>query len=166
MSNTKKVLAVAETSYIIRKGLVYVLSQLSSVGKVVELKEMEDINYQLDILRPDAVLINPMLLGHTSKQDIRQQLNLNKNIAIIALVYNIIDEQFYKSYDAVIKINDSESRIEETLLNCLNKEQAGQSDQEELSDREKEILISVVKGMSNKEIAEHHNISILSLIHI
>ncbi|EGK00978.1 MAG: LuxR C-terminal-related transcriptional regulator [Prevotella sp.] len=164
MSNTKKVLAVAETSYIIRKGLVYVLSQLSSVGKVVELKEMEDINYQLDILRPDAVLINPMLLGHTSKQDIRQQLNLNKNIAIIALVYNIIDEQFYKSYDAVIKINDSESRIEETLLNCLNKEQAGQSDQEELSDREKEILISVVKGMSNKEIAEHHNISIHTAI--
>ena len=164
MSNTKKVLAVAETSYIIRKGLVYVLSQLSSVGKVVELKEMEDINYQLDILRPDAVLINPMLLGHTSKQDIRQQLNLNKNIAIIALVYNIIDEQFYKSYDAVIKINDSESRIEETLLNCLNKEQAGQNDQEELSDREKEILISVVKGMSNKEIAEHHNISIHTAI--
>ncbi|GAB6123040.1 helix-turn-helix transcriptional regulator [Dysgonomonas termitidis] len=164
MSNTKKVLAVAETSYIIRKGLVYVLSQLSSVGKVVELKEMEDINYQLDILHPDAVLINPMLLGHTSKQDIRQQLNLNKNIAIIALVYNIIDEQFYKSYDAVIKINDSESRIEETLLNCLNKEQAGQNDQEELSDREKEILISVVKGMSNKEIAEHHNISIHTAI--
>ncbi|MDR1504719.1 MAG: LuxR C-terminal-related transcriptional regulator [Prevotella sp.] len=164
MSNTKKVLAVAETSYIIRKGLVYVLSQLSSVGKVVELKEMEDINYQLDILRPDAVLINPMLLGHTSKQDIRQQLNLNKHIAIIALVYNIIDEQFYKSYDAVIKINDSESRIEETLLNCLNKEQAGQSDQEELSDREKEILISVVKGMSNKEIAEHHSISIHTAI--
>ncbi|MBK5720816.1 response regulator transcription factor [Dysgonomonas sp. Marseille-P4677] len=164
MSNTKKVLAVAETSYIIRKGLVYVLSQLSSVGKVVELKEMEDINYQLDILAPDAVLINPMLLGHTSKQDIRQQLNLDKSIAIIALVYNIIDEQFYRSYDAVIKINDSESKIEGTLLNCLNKEQNNQNDQEELSDREKEILISVVKGRSNKEIAEHHNISIHTAI--
>ncbi len=164
MSNSKKVLAVAETSYIIRKGLVYVLSQLASVGKVVELKEMENINYQLDILRPDAVLINPMLLGHTSRQDIRQQLNLNNKTAIIALVYNIIDEQFYRSYDAVIKINDSESKIEEILLNCLNKEQNNQTDQEELSDREKEILISVVKGMSNKEIADHHNISIHTAI--
>ncbi|MDR1883831.1 MAG: LuxR C-terminal-related transcriptional regulator [Prevotella sp.] len=164
MSNIKKVLAVAETSYIIRKGLVYVLSQLSGVGKVVELKEMEDINYQLNILQPDAILVNPMLLGHTSKQDIRQQLNLSKNIAIIALVYNIIDEQFYKSYDAVIKINDSESKIEDTLLNCLNRDQSNLIDQEELSDREKEILISVVKGMSNKEIAEHHNISIHTAI--
>lgn len=164
MSNSKKVLAVAETSYIIRKGLVYVLSQLASVGKVVELKEIENINYQLDILRPDAVLINPMLLGHTSRQDIRQQLNLNNKTAVIALVYNLIDEQFYRSYDAVIKINDSESKIEEILLNCLNKEQNNQTDQEELSDREKEILISVVKGMSNKEIADHHNISIHTAI--
>ena len=163
MSNTKKVLAVAETSYIIRKGLVYVLSQLSSVGKVVELKEMEDISYQIDILQPDAVLINPMLLGHT-RQDIRQQLNLGKQTAIIALVYNLIDEQFYRSYDAVIRINDSESKIESTLLNCLNKEPDSSSDQEELSDREKEILISVVKGMSNKEIAEYHNISIHTAI--
>lgn len=163
MPNTKKVLAVAETSYIIRKGLVYVLSQFASVGKVVELKELEDINYQIDILQPDALLINPMLLGHT-KQDIRQQLNLNKQIAIIALVYNMIDEQFYRSYDAVVKINDSESKIEEILLGCLNKGQHSQVEQEELSDREKEILISVVKGMSNKEIADHHNISIHTAI--
>ncbi|MDH6307213.1 two-component system response regulator NreC [Dysgonomonas sp. PFB1-18] len=164
MSNTKKVLAVAETSYIIRKGLVYVLSQLSSVGKVVELKEMEDINYQLDILQPDAVLINPMLLGHSSRQDVRQQLNLEKKTAVIALVYNLIDEQFYRSYDGIIKINDSESKIEETLDKCLNKDQSNQPDQEELSDREKEILISVVTGMSNKEIADHHNISIHTAI--
>jgi Response regulator containing a CheY-like receiver domain and an HTH DNA-binding domain len=164
MSNIKKVLAVAETSYIIRKGLVYVLSQLESVNKVVELKEMEDINYQLDILQPDAVLINPMLLGHSSRQDVRQQLNLDKKTAIIALVYNLIDEQFYRSYDAIIRINDSESKIEETLNNCLNKDQSSQSEQEELSDREKEILISVVKGMSNKEIADHHNISIHTAI--
>lgn len=164
MSNTKKVLAVAETSYIIRKGLVYVLSQLPSVGKVVELKEMENINYQLDLLQPDAVLINPMLLGHSSRQDIRQQLNLDKKTSIIALVYNLIDEQFYRSYDAIVRINDSESKIEETLNNCLNKEQSSQSEQEGLSDREKEILISVVKGMSNKEIADHHNISIHTAI--
>lgn len=164
MSSTKKVLAVAETSYIIRKGLVYALSQLSNVGKVVELKELEDISYQINILNPDAVIINPMLLGHTSRQDIRQQLNLNKKTAIIALVYNLIDEQFYRSYDAVIRINDSESKIEETLLNCLNKTQNNQPDTEELSDREKEILISVVTGMSNKEIADHHNISIHTAI--
>lgn len=163
MLNTKKTLAVAETSYIIRKGLVYVLSQFSIVGKVIELKEMEDISLQIDRLHPDAVLINPMLLGH-GKQDIRHQLNIDKKTAVIALVYNLIDEQFYRSYDAVIKINDSEAKIEETLSNTLNKAKEADTEQEDLSDREKEILVSVVKGMSNKEIADHHNISIHTVI--
>lgn len=164
MANSNKVLAVAETSYIIRKGLVYTLSQSPTVAKVVELKELEDINYQISILKPDAVLINPMLLGHTHKGDVKHQLNLDKNVAVIALVYNLIDERFYQSYDAVIRINDSESKIEEVLSGCLNKEALKGNDQEELSDREKEILISIVKGMSNKEIAEFHSISIHTVI--
>lgn len=159
-----KILAVAETSYIIRKGLVYALSQLTTISKVVELKELEDINYQLEKLSPDAILINPMLLGHTHKKDIRQQLNLSKDIAIIALVYNLIDERFYQSYDAVIRINESETKIEEIITTCLNKNTSRNSDQEELSEREKDILKSVVKGMTNKEIADFHNISIHTVI--
>ena len=163
MSNQKKVLAVAETSYIIRKGLVYALSQLSTVSKVVEIREHEDIVYQLNILEPDAVIINPMLLSHGLKQDLKQQLKLNKKTCIIALVYNMIDEQFYRSYDGIIRINDSESKVEEIISKCFNEPQHT-SEQEELSDREKDILISVVKGMSNKEIADHHNISIHTVI--
>ena len=160
MSHTKKVIAIAELSYIIRKGIVYTLSQLDEVSKVVELKEIGDIRYQLDIYKPDAVVINPMLLGQASKQDIRQQLNISKETLVIALVYNLIDEQFYKSYDGVIMINDSKAKINKVVVDCLNKNMEEQSDQEELSDRETEILISVVKGMSNKEIAEYHNISV------
>lgn len=163
-NNKTKVLAVAETSYIIRKGLVYALSQFDMVAKVVEIKEMENINYQLDILQPDGLIINPMLLGHTAKIDMRQQLNIKKHTALIAFVYNLIDERFYRQYDAVIRVNDSENKIEETLTKCFEEEQDKQADQEELSDREKEILISVVKGMSNKEIADHHNISIHTVI--
>ncbi|MFV0467303.1 MAG: response regulator transcription factor [Dysgonomonas sp.] len=164
MPNSKKVLAIAETSYIIRKGLLYVLSQLTNISKVIEIKELEDMNYQLNILKPDAVIINPMLLGHGSKQDIKQQLKLDKKTSVIALVYNMIDERFYRSYDAVIQINDSESKIEEIITNTLYKENRTESEQDDLSDREKEILTSIVKGMSNKEIADHHNISIHTVI--
>lgn len=164
MGNPGKILAVAETSNIIRKGLVYILSQLPFVSKVVELKELEDINHQLRVINPDGLLINPMLLGHTNRGDIHQQLNLGKHIPIIALVYNLIDERFYQSYDAIIRINDSLNKIEEVLSKSLNKETKKQSEQEDLSDREKEILISIVKGMSNKEIADFHNISIHTVI--
>jgi len=164
MFEAKKVIAIAETSYIIRKGLVYVISQFPLIGKVVELKEMENIQNQLNIIKPDAIIINPMLLSHSLKGDIRQQLNIEKSTAIIALVYNLIDEQFYRSYNAIVKINDSESKIEETLEQCFKDNSSKESEQNELSDREKEILISVVKGMSNKEIADHWNISIHTVI--
>ncbi|MDH6354901.1 two-component system response regulator NreC [Dysgonomonas sp. PH5-45] len=164
MRNIKKILAVAETSYIIRKGLVYALSQLPMVAKVVEIKDFEDINQQLNIIKPDGVIVNPMLFGHTSKHDVKQQLKLDKETAVVALVYNMIDERFYRSYDAVIQINDSERKLEETLSNALNDNKEPESGQEDLSDREKEILISIVRGMSNKEIAEHHSISIHTVI--
>lgn len=163
MLNKKNVIAVAEPSYIIRKGLVYVLSQSSIVSKVVELKEMEDLNHQLNMIQPDALVINPMLFGHANRSDIRQQLNTDKSLTIIALVYNLIDEKFYRTYDAVLRINESESKIDNILQEALNKD-SKQSDTEELSDREKEILVSVVKGMSNKEIADYHNISIHTVI--
>ena len=81
---------------------------------------MDDIAYQINILQPDAIIINPMLLGHASRGDIRQQLNLDKSIGIIALVYNMIDEKFYRFYDAVIRINDSETKIEEVLKKELD----------------------------------------------
>lgn len=164
MSNPKKVIAVAETSYIIRKGIVYALSQLPFVAKVIEVKEHEDITYQLSIIHPDAIVINPMLLGHGLKQDIKQQLKLDKKTAVVALVYNLIDEQFYRSYDGIIRINDSESKIEEIISKCIDENRQTIAEQEELSDREKDILISVVKGMSNKEIADFHNISIHTVI--
>ncbi len=163
MLNSKKLIAIAETSYIIRKGLVYTLSQLPFVAKVVELKEYEDLPYQIGILTPDALVINPMLLGHGFKQDIKQQLKLTKETSVIALVYNLIDEKFYRSYDGIIRINDPEAKIEEVMGKCFEENKIS-PEQEELSEREKDILIGVVKGMSNKEIAEFHNISIHTVI--
>lgn len=164
MTDQNKVLAVAEPSYMIRKGLVYILSQQPYVKKVVELRENENIAYQLDILQPDALLINPMLLGQLNKGDIRQQLGLNKQTAVIALVYNLIDDRFYQSYDAIIKINDSETKITEILNGSINQKSNIVPEQDDLSDREREILIGIVKGMSNKEIADFYNISIHTVI--
>ena len=43
-------------------------------------------------------------------------------------------------------------------------EAAEDEDRGELSDREKEILVSVAQGLLNKEIADRHNISINTVI--
>lgn len=40
----------------------------------------------------------------------------------------------------------------------------GDNPSERLSDREKEVVISLVQGMSNKQIAQHLNISVNTVI--
>lgn len=164
MPDAKKTIAIAEMSYIIRKGLVYTLSQHPMIEKVMEWKDVENLPvHQLGML-PDAVLINPMLLGRVTKPEIRQKLNVGADTVLIALVYNMIDEKFYQSYDAVLRINDSEETIENALTKVLAEKQNKTSIQDELSERETEILKSLVTGMSNKEIADYHNISIHTVI--
>lgn len=164
MQHRKKNIAVAEISYIIRKGLVYSLSQHNLVEKVIEWKDIENLHTFTESGTLDAVVINPMLLGRINRNEIRQKLNLKKHTIIIALVYNMIDEQFYKSYDAILRINDSESAIENIISEAFKGKDTHTISANELSDREIEILKSLVKGMSNKEIAEHHNISIHTVI--
>lgn len=56
-------------------------------------------------------------------------------------------------------------RLLEKRTNRSGKVTAGEdAEREELSEREKEILVSVAKGMLNKEIADRYNISIYTVI--
>ena len=73
---------------------------------------------------------------------------------------------------------DSHTAIEDNILvpmvrliespsgyhNRKNETQEGGEEHDELSEREKEILVSVAQGLLNKEIADKHNISINTVI--
>lgn len=69
---------------------------------------------------------------------------------------------------------DSHTRIEEDVLDAMirlkeyeffgEEPEQAQDDREELTDREKEILIGVATGLLNKEIADKYNISIHTVI--
>ena len=50
----------------------------------------------------------------------------------------------------------------ESLLNKNNVEEKAQTD--DLSDREKEVLVGIVKGKTNKEIADDLNLSVHTII--
>ena len=49
-------------------------------------------------------------------------------------------------------------------VNILESKFGSRAETEELSSREKEILVAVAKGMLNKEIADLYNISIYTVI--
>ena len=82
----------------------------------------------------------------------------NAGVKCIALMCSVADQGVLRNYDESLTIYDDADTIREKLNRLLNvpgeeteEELAGQ---EVLSSREKEIITCVVKGMTNKEIAD------------
>ena len=155
--NTNIKIAIAEPSAIIRSGLENVLKRLP--GFRVQLVEvpMDALLETLQMHRPDALLVNPAWLGVFSLSHIKEEYD--GEMKYIALTYASYDGEFLRQYDEQINIYDSLDEIRHKLER-LNAEELpddaadGDDEQQALSAREKEIVVCVVKGMTNREIAD------------
>jgi DNA-binding NarL/FixJ family response regulator len=161
----KKTVVIIEKSFVIRKGLLVLLNQISHIGKIIELDEEALYYNRIAVYSPDIVIVNPILVGYLQKKTVREVLGVPKSTKIVSLVYSYFEEQILSLYDAVIRIEDSKEKIEEIFYK-LQKFDVGAVEEEnrDLTEREKEILIGVVKGFMNKEIADNLNISINTVI--
>ena len=124
-----------------------------------------------DIARsqPDMVVVNPSLLSDTARRmTLRAVYPQLHDVALVALVYTLFDEAQMNGFDAVISIFDPPQQVVRKLRKALETVGAGtaqtQNEGYELSEREREILVSVARGLTNKEIADRHNISIHTVI--
>lgn len=156
MSITLKV-AIAEPSVIIRNGLEVTLKRLPGIK--VQLIEVTGAEFLYDILRthhPDVLLINPAMLGCYTLPQLKESCNCSR-LRCIALLYAVADQSLLKQYEDAISIYDNEDQIKhklERFTEYVETTSDSTDDQQTLSAREKEIVVGVVKGMTNKEIAE------------
>ena len=74
----------------------------------------------------------------------------------IALVSTIMDQLLLRQYDEQISLYDTSEDLYKKIerLQALSIEVTVSEEQQSLSAREKEIVICVVKGMTNREIAD------------
>ena len=82
---------------------------------------------------------------------------------IISLQCAVADSNLLKNYDENIELFNSEEEIETKLENLLTLN-TDDSDQESLTQREKEVICCIVKGMTNKEMADQLYLSIHTVI--
>ena len=159
MKNNEAVrIAIAETSVIIRGGLTAALKRLPNVKvQPIELLSVEALN--------DCLIVNPAFGDYFDVSRFREE-TAGKKIRLIALVSSFVDASLLSKYDESISIFDDLDILSKKihgLLNLVSEEEEVDS-QEALSQREKEIVICVVKGMTNKEIAENLFLSIHTVI--
>lgn len=147
-------LAVAEPSAILRAGVVCVLERMPS--PTVEILEMDDLTQLAALLRrhlPDMVIVNPASPGLGSPRQLREQTGCGA-LKCIALQVTMLDQAVLRAYDAAISVYDSAETIRTKITGLMGAEANRDQRQEPLSPREREIVVCIVKGMTNKQIAD------------
>ena len=153
--------AVADSAVILRSGLISVLKMLPDVNiETIEVTSMKSLENCMLSHRPDVIVVNPTFEGWFNIEEFKKTWPSN-NIKFIALLSNITDANFLKDYDESFNILDDIDIINKKFVDLMHfADDEAESEQEALSIREKEIICCVVKGMTNKEIAENLFLSV------
>lgn len=157
-SSSKRKVFIIDPSCIVLMGLQSILSDSSKLFVCETSTDIYKAMERLVVVKPDIVLVNPLFL------DLNRRLytkSLYDGAVYCSIGYS--SSQFYSGY---FEMTDSPNRIIRIVESLSNSQEEGDtpSKGEELSNREKEILVSVAKGMHNKEIASSFNISIHTVI--
>ena len=159
---SKRILIVVPSA-IAAKGLEQVFNDL---GEFEVCAILRDINGQeLRSMAPDVVIVDPEIFDYASRSSVKARVAEYSDAAVLAFTIGPLDEDQQRQYDGVISLMDTPPAIIKKVRAALeDRTDAPRSEGEELSQREKEILICVAKGMLNKEIADQYNISIYTVI--
>ena len=165
MENKKRI-ALIVPSQLIVKGIGSILSEMGEFR----------VDYVLDDLSPssenrlknspvDLVIVDPLIFDFEARRDVKSRIANIIDAPCIALQTCLSDDNGFKQCDGTISLYDAPASIIKKLRKAAETQQEiSHSESEELSSREKEILVCVAKGMLNKEIADYYNISIYTVI--
>jgi len=148
-------IAIAEPAVIIRSGITVVLKRIPGFRiQPVEITSMGTLNNYLHSHKPDILIINPAFWGYFDIARLKEETG-NPKLKSLALLYSVIDVSLLRNYDDTMSIYDSVEQLKEKLERLYASSSVEASDEmNALSVREKEIITCVVKGLTNKEIAQ------------
>lgn len=162
MSEEKIHIAIAESAPIVSTGLSHIVSRIPGLlVRAMEVKTPANLKSCLTTQHPDILIVNPFFGGMFDIDGSRALVPEMKIIAIAALP---LDRKRKESFDDTISIADDVDTIAEKIKKLSSKAETPTDSKEPLSNREKEIIAHVVKGMTNKEIADRLFLSVHTVI--
>lgn len=161
MRHTEKIhIVVAETSPVISSGFSFCLRRLPGLqAQTIETHTYPDLINCLRNNPVDIVVVNPNFGGAFAPQHLRETIETS-DLKIVAIEISPIDRPTRSLYDDVVSIVEDLPSMAEKMRKLAIGTTESEPDKEPLSTREKEIITLVVKGMTNKEIADRLFLSI------
>ncbi|MCH5215529.1 MAG: helix-turn-helix transcriptional regulator [Muribaculaceae bacterium] len=171
MNNRDRValkVVVASNAVILRTGVVSVLKRIPDMAiHPIEVDNYESLANCVNMQRPDAVIVDVLFDGWFDVAKFRTNIKVEA-IKMIALVGGAMAPGALKDYNYVMGIrddNDAISKIFAEIISASDDEDvSGSNSENTLSVREKEVVVCVVKGMTNKEIADKLFISVHTVV--
>ena len=165
MKSDKKIIIV-EPSPIVSAGLASYFDDIKQVSIVSQLDRIDRMEEKLAAYNPDLLIINPLLIAYDTNEHFLKICRDFSNVIPVALVTSYIDAGILKQFKDVIEINDSKQKVVTKIFNLLSDNKLSQDKPEsvELSNRETDVLVALVKGLTNKEISDKLYISVHTVI--
>ena len=165
MKSDKKIIIV-EPSPIVSAGLASYFDDIKQVSIVSQLDRIDRMEEKLAAYNPDILIINPLLIAYDTNEHFLKICRDFSNVTPVALVTSYVDAGILKQFKDVIEINDSKQKVVTKIFNLLSDNKLTQDKPEsiELSNRETDVLVALVKGLTNKEISDKLYISVHTVI--
>ena len=159
-------IAIAEPSSMLRIGLEQLLRELPDAEVVFSTDNLSSLYARINALHPDILIVNPLLYDYAKRGTLRAEFDQLPNLRLVGLVTAYLESQHRRQFSGIIELNDDLQRVKSTLNQVSNSIQTDndESDTAPLSDREKDVLICLSKGLKNNEIADQLNISVHTVI--
>ncbi len=161
MDKSRINIAVIEPSHIVFEGISNVLMKFKKDFYLYRFNDLEELKQSTSKEKFNVAIINPSAIQNRLNDFVKLK-NAHSNTLWIALIYSFFDDDLLHKFDDTLSVNASLNQIYHKLGQINNSTEKSQ--QEDLSDREIEVLIQLVKGLANKEIADKLNISIHTVI--
>lgn len=158
---------VVEPSAIVGYGVVAALNAAADIVVVESVSDLSLLTPQtMERLDADVVVINPSLIERGDRTQLRTAHPALSGLPLVAMAYDTFDEEYLRRFDAVVGLGTHPSLLVQRIRESVhNSEPMGDEERgDELSAREKDILVAVAGGATNKEIAERLNISVHTVV--
>lgn len=158
-------IAIIEPSHIIYEGLANVLLRSEYHFQVYRLENMDELDHPGLKEKIDIVILNPAQVQNNTRHFV-QLKRTGPQFKWTGLIYSYFDKEILSVFDSLIHITDTPETIISTIYKQVQDAAQVSENQvsEQITEREMEVLIQLVHGLSNKEIADKLNISVHTVV--